>query len=393
MNMIERPKNNSLARGQATLEPTNNARPHRPAKLNIAFFGSSLLSAYRNSAATYFRGLVRALHARGHRVTFYEPDVPARRQSRDIENPPWAKVVVYSARDAGEVLKVVETARYADLVFKTSGVGLFDELLNEAVLQLQRRSTTVAFWDVSAPVTLDQVERSPENPFRSLIPRYDLILTSGGGAPVVSAYRRLGAQECVPIYSALDPYMHFPVPPDTRYEADLGFLGNHFPDREKRVDDLFFNVAKNLPARKFVLGGSGWENQRRPQNVRGVGHVYTRDHNAFNSTPRAMLNVSREGMARYGFSPPARLFESAGAGACLITDEWKGIELFFEPGTEVLIARNGAEVAEHLQRLTRDKTEAIGLASLRRALAEHTYTHRAAQVERVLAGANSIYVA
>ena len=384
--MIDRPQQSIVSRGTAA------ARPSRPAKLNIAFFGTSLLSAYRSSTATYYRGLVRALHARGHRVTFYEPDTLAQRRSRDIENPPWARVVVYSARDESDILKIVETARCADLVLKAGNIGVFDPLLNEVVLQLQKSSTTVAFWDVSAPATLDRLMQNPDDSFHALIPRYDLILTSGGGAPVVSAYRRLGAQECVPIYNALDPYTHFPVPPDTRYEADLGFLGNHFPDREARLNEYFFNPAQTAPVRKFVLGGSGWENQRRPQNIRCIGHVYTRDHNAFNSTPRAVLNVSRESMARYGFSPPARFFEAAGAGACLISDAWKGIELFFEPGTEVLIAGSGAEVMEQLQRLTRARAEAIGLAALRRALAEHTYAHRAAQVERVLAGARSIFV-
>jgi spore maturation protein CgeB len=92
-------------------------------------------------------------------------------------------------------------------------------------------------------------------------------------------------------------------------------------------------------------------------------------------------------MARYGFSPPTRVFEAAGAAACLITDAWEGVEQFFEPGTEVLVARNGDEVAEHVQSLTIERAREIGDAGYRRVLADHTYAQRAKQVEEVLEGA------
>jgi len=121
-----------------------------------------------------------------------------------------------------------------------------------------------------------------------------------------------------------------------------------------------------------------------PQNVKYLGHVYTSQHNAFNSTPLAILNINRESMARYGFSPPTRIFEAAGAGACLITDQWTGIELFLEPGTEVLLARNGEEVAEHLLALTPERARAIGNAAYKHVLSEHTYAHRATQLETLL---------
>jgi spore maturation protein CgeB len=219
-----------------------------------------------------------------------------------------------------------------------------------------------------------------------LIPEYDLVFTYGGGEPVVQAYERLGARACVPVYNALDPATHHPAPPDPRFEGTLGFLGNRLPDREARVEEFFLRAAESLPAERFVLGGSGWSDRNLPANVRFVGHVYTRDHNAFNGTPRAVLNVSRESMARNGFSPPTRVFEAAGAGACLITDAWEGIEGFLEPGSEVLVARDGREVAEHLERLDAGAARAMGERARRRILAEHTYDRRAAQVESVLEG-------
>jgi spore maturation protein CgeB len=351
--------------------------------MKIAFFGSSLLSAYWNGAATYYRGIIRALHRLGHEVTFYEPDAFGRQQNRDISPPDWARVVVYP-NDPRAARHAVGSAAGADLVVKASGVGVFDELLETAVLDLQRPGTRIIFWDVDAPATLERTLADPDGPFSHLIPRFDLVLTYGGGPPVVAAYEKLGARECVPIYNALDPGTHFPIAADPRFACDLALLANRLPDRETRIDEFFLRAAIEAPSKQFLLGGSGWEGKPLSDNVRAIGHVPTADHNAFNCTPRAVLNVSRESMARYGFSPATRVFEAAGAGACLITDEWEGIEEFFEPGIEVLVARNGAEVAAALGRLTREDARAIGRAARRRALAEHTYAQRAEQLEAVL---------
>ena len=354
--------------------------------MKIAFFASSLVSAYWNGAATYYRGIVRAMHERGHQVTFYEPDAFDRQKHRDMDDPAWAKVVVYSAASEAEVLRTVEQARGADLVVKASGVGVHDELLERAVLDLQGPGTLVAFWDVDAPATLDRVHGNAADPFRPLVPRYDIVLTYGGGEPVRQAYLGLGARDCVPIYNALDPSTHHPVPPQPRFECDLAFLGNRLPDREARVEEFFLRAAAQLPERRMLIGGSGWGDKPMPPNVQYLGHVYTADHNAFNCTPRAVLNVSRESMARYGFSPATRVFEAAGAAACLITDAWEGLEMFFAPGTEVLVAASGDEVAQHVRALDAARARAIGQAAYRRVLAEHTYAHRAAQLDEVLQG-------
>lgn len=350
--------------------------------LDIAFFGSSLVSAYWNGAATYYRGIIRSLYERGHHITFYEPNAFGRQEHRDIPDPVWAKVVVYSGEE--ELFRALESSERADLVVKTSGVGVFDELLERAVLGLQRPGTLVVFWDVDAPATLDRVQQDPSDAFRALIPRYDLVLTYGGGEPVVRAYESLGARECAPIYNALDPTTHYRVEPDSRFEADLAFLGNRLPDREARVEEFLLRAADALPAKRFLLGGNGWGDKPMPVNVSYIGHVYTRDHNAFNSTPSAVLNINRESMARYGFSPPTRVFEAAGAGACLITDHWEGIETFLEPEREVLVAENGRQVADYVASLTAERAHAIGEAARRRILFEHTYTHRASQLERIL---------
>ncbi len=355
--------------------------------MNIAFFGSSLVSAYWNGAATYYRGIIRALHARGHSVTFFEPDAYERQQHRDIEDPPWAQVVVYPGGDESAVSAALERAAKADLVVKASGVGVFDQLLERAVPDLKAPGRFVAFWDVDAPATLDRVRQNPSDPFAELIPRYDLILTYGGGPPVVKAYRELGARDCVPIYNALDPETHFPVPGEQRFAADLSFLGNRLPDREARVEEFFLRPAEASRGKRFLLGGAGWGSKSMPPNVTWIDHVFTRIHNAFNCSPRAVLNISRESMASYGYSPATRVFEAAGAAACIITDSWQGIEEFLEPGKEVLVARDGAEVLGHIEGLSPRRASEVGRAAYRRVLAGHTYEHRAAQLEAVLDGA------
>ena len=360
------------------------------AGLKIAFFGSSLVSAYWNGAATYYRGMIRALHQRGHQVTFYEPDAYGRQQHRDIPDPDWAKVVVY---DVGEDLSdpvsegvylALEDAQRADLIVKASGIGVFDQLLEAAVLELRQSHNQIIFWDVDAPATLERLHSNPADAFLSLIPRYDLVLTYGGGNPVITAYKALGAQECLPIYNALDPLTHHPVLPESRFAGLLGFLGNRLPDREERVEEFFLQTAAELPQHGFVLGGNGWQDKPLPANVNLVGQVYTRDHNAFNCTPQAVLNISRASMASYGFSPATRVFEAAGAGACLITDAWEGIELFLEPGREILVAEQGDDVVEHLRQLTPEQASTLGDRARCRVLAEHTYAHRAAQLEALL---------
>lgn len=353
--------------------------------MKIAFFGSSLVSAYWNGAATYYRGLLHALSQRGHEITFYEPNAFSRQEHRDMEDPDWCRVVLYSGKDEAEARQCLTEAASADVVVKASGVGVFDELLEREVLQLRSSTTAIVFWDVDAPATLHRLQSQPADPFHELLPAYDMVLTYGGGPPVIATYQQLGAPRCIPIYNALDPATHFPVAPDEGFRADLAFLGNRLPDRELRVHQFFFAPAAKMPGRQFLLGGSGWE-QNVPQlsNLRVLGHVYTHQHNAFNCTPLAVLNISRDSMAQTGYSPATRVFEAAGAAACIITDAWEGIEQFLEPGKEILVARDGIEVAELVSGLDSARAAEIGLAARKRVLKDHTYADRARQVEAIL---------
>ncbi len=352
----------------------------------LAFYGSSLLSSYWNGAATYYRGILSALAPLGWDITFYEPDAFDRQAHRDIGPPAYARSVVYPATPDG-LAGVLRQAAAADVVVKASGVGTYDDELMDGVMAHARPGALRLFWDVDAPATLAAIQAAPGCPLRRALPHLDMVLTYGGGPPVAAAYAALGARACTPVYNALDPATHHPVQPDPAFAAALGFLANRLPDREARVEEFFLAPAAALPGHACLLGGLGWDGKPMPANVRRLGHVGTADHNAFNCTPLAVLNVARDSMAATGFSPATRVFEAAGAGACLITDAWDGLGQFLQPDEEVLVARDGQDVIEHLRTLTPGRAQAIGAAALHRVLGEHTYAKRAVIVDRLLRAA------
>jgi spore maturation protein CgeB len=347
--------------------------------MKMYVFGSSLTSCYWNGAATYYRGIYKNLRALGHRITFAEPDIYGRQQHRDYGQIAYADVRIYQT--PRDLERVLSEACSCDLIIKHSGVGADDELLEREVLAC---SIPAAFWDVDAPATLARVEADTCDPFRSLIPHYAFILTYGGGLPVVERYTRFGAQNCIPIYNGIDPETHFPVAPDPQLCCDLAFIGNRLPDREARVEHFFLAAAELAPDLTFLLGGEGWADRSLPANVRWLGHVETGRHNAINSSARMVLNISRDSMAKVGFSPATRVFEAAGAGACVITDAWQGIEEFFAPGVEILVASGPTEVVELLRNTSRERAREIGGAMRQRALRDHAYSLRAKRVDALL---------
>ena len=292
-------------------------------------------------------------------------------------------MVVYPANETG-IRDVLAQAARADVVIKASGIGVYDDALLEGVLTHAAPGALRLFWDVDAPATLAEIAGASDHALCRAMPHLDLVLTYGGGDPVVSAYRGFGARDCVPVYNALDPSTHHPVPPEHYFAADLTFLGNRLPDREQRVDAFFLSAAERLPQRRFLLGGSGWGDKSCPANVAKLGHVPTSAHNALNVSARMVLNISRDSMASIGFSPATRVFEAAGAGACLLTDPWEGIALFLTPDKEVLVARDGIDVAEAVATLNDERAREVGQAALRRVLAEHTYDRRAATLHHLL---------
>jgi spore maturation protein CgeB len=350
--------------------------------MKLFVFGSSLTSSYWNGAATYYRGIYKNLHRLGYEITFAEPDIYQRQQNRDATEIDYATVRLYRTPD--DLDDVIAQACDADLIIKHSGVGAGDDLLESEILKCRSGSSKAAFWDVDAPATLARVEANSSDPFRRLIPQYDFIFTYGGGSPVIDHYLGLGAQNCFPIYNGLDPDTHYPVHSDPAMKCDLAFVGHRLPDREKRVEQFFFAAAELAPDLSFVLGGEGWRSRTLPTNVRWIGHVGTGDHNRVNSSARMVLNINRESMANVGFSPPTRVFEAAGAAACLITDSWTGIAEFFEPNREILVASSAEDIVRFLRQVSPEQGKEIGEGMRGRALKEHTYALRAEEVHKVL---------
>lgn len=353
--------------------------------MKLTFFGSSIVSAYWNGAATYYRGLLRALAQRGHEITFCEPDAFDRQKHRDLEqDPEYARVIVYDSADQRDRL-VDDALAGSDWVIKCSGVGRWDtELERDIARGGESAPGRTAFWDVDAPATLARLRQDPDDPFHDALPRFGRVFTYGGGPPVVEAYEAMGATACTPVYNGLDPREHHPDPPDDGYRWDAFFMGNRLPDREQRVDRFFFDVAAACPDHRFALGGNGWENRPMPDNVEYLGHVPTARHNALNGAARLVLNIHRRSMVENGYSPATRMFEAAGAAACQVTDAWTGIEEFFEPDREIFVAADGPALAELVREVEADRARRVGEAARERALRDHTYASRAQEVDRIL---------
>jgi spore maturation protein CgeB len=353
--------------------------------MRIALFGSSVVSAYWNGAATYYRGMCRALHARGHQICFVEQDIYDRQRHRDLSaDPDYCEVRVVSGW--GPLRRELAAAtREADLLVKCNATGAFDREMEEWLVgpdgAHRSGGRPVAFWDVDALATLDECD-APGSYLRPLVPRFDAVLTYGGGPPVIERYRRLGARKVVPVYNAADLDDYYPVPPDPARAADLLFIASRLPDRERRVREYFLRAAELAPDLRFLLGGPGWdEGVALPPNVRRIGYVPTGQHRAWICSARMSLNVVREAMAREGYSPPTRVFEVAGCAGCLITDAWAGVEMFFEPGRELLVAASAEDVVRHLRAVSVTDAAEIGKRARARVARDHTYASRAAVFE------------
>jgi spore maturation protein CgeB len=256
-----------------------------------------------------------------------------------------------------------------------------DQLLEQRVLECSAHSI-VCFWDVDAPATIARMHQNPGDPMRRAIPQYDAILTYGGGPEIRDEYLKLGSRAYYSIYNGLDVDTHHPVPAEPEFRCDVAFIGNRLPDREKRVEDLFLKAAELAPDKQFLLGGEGWGDKQMPRNVRWIGHVPTHRHNSVNCSAGMVMNINRSSMATYGYAPPTRVFEVAGAGACMLCDEWPGIEEFFEPGKEIIVIDSPEEVVAALALHDETARRQIGNAFNARALRDHTYALRARDAEQ-----------
>jgi spore maturation protein CgeB len=351
--------------------------------MRLAVFGLTVSSSWGNGHATLWRGLVRALAEAGHRVVFFERDVPYYAEHRDLTQLPGGELLLY--RDWDEVrAQAQRELRQADAVMVTSycpdGVAA-----TELIAQSGTRAAKV-FYDMDTPVTLDVLRAG--GPVAYLGPRglrdFDLVLSYTGGPSLQELRSRLGARRVRTLYGHVDPQVHRPAAPADAYRADLSYLGTYAADRQAAVEALFLEPARRLPARGFMLAGAQYPaGFPWTDNIRFVRHLPPAEHPAFFSFSRFTLSVTRKAMADNGHCPSGRLFEAAACGTPVISDWWAGLDEFFEPGREILVARDADDVVRALA-LPDAEVARIAAAARERVLAEHTAAHRARRLLALL---------
>ena len=358
--------------------------------MKIVFFGLTISSSWGNGHATLLRGLFKALTARGHRITFFERDVPYYAAHRDLVESPDIELRLYhdwpdiagSARNAvAEADVAVVTSYCPDGIAAT-------ELVCDSDVNLR------VFYDLDTPVTLEALSNGEQLTY--IGPRklrdFDLVLSYTGGAALTALQDQLGATHVAPLFGSVDPEIHRPACSLAGYQADLSYLGTYASDRQRELDELFIQVARRLPQKRFVVGGSKYPiDFPWRQNIWYVQHVAPSAHAAFFCSSPLTLNITRGAMARMGYCPSGRLFEAAACGVAIVSDAWDGLDTFFEPARELIVARTSDDVIEAMQ-LPPHELASIAQAARERVLTSHTAAHRAAELERIFDDALSLPV-
>jgi spore maturation protein CgeB len=346
-------------------------------RLRIVILGLSITSSWGNGHATIYRALVRALSARGHDVLFLERDVPWYAANRDLPAPPYGRTALYGSLeelfqgyrgDVGEA----DLAIVGSYVPEGAAVG-------EWAIETARGVT--AFYDIDTPVTLARLARGECEYLRpDLIPRYGLYLSFTGGPVLAALERTYGARAARPLYCAVDPDLHRPV--DAAERWDLGYMGTYSADRQPVLERLLLEPARRWPEGRYVVAGPQYpEGIAWPAGVERIVHLPPEEHPAFYCAQRFTLNVTRDAMRRAGYSPSVRLFEAAACGTPIVSDAWPGLEAFFRPGVEILVAKGPEDVLAALREVPEDERRAIAARARARVLAEHTAEARVRQLE------------
>jgi spore maturation protein CgeB len=345
--------------------------------MKLVVLGLSITSSWGNGHATTYRGLLREFALRGHRVQFLERDVSWYADNRDLHELPGVDIDLY--RDLDE-LKLYHTAdvRDADAVIVGSyvqeGIALGEWVLKTA-------TGTTAFYDIDTPVTLAGLRRGGVDYISAeLIPRYGIYFSFSGGPTLRELEDRWHSPAARPLYCAVDACEYYPTNASPRW--DLGYLGTYSRDRQPTLERLMLRAAKRTPELRFVVAGPQYPPDLAwPKNVERREHLPPDQHRAFYNQQRFTLNITRADMIAAGWSPSVRLFEAAACGTPIISDYWRGIDEFFTPGREILLATSAADVTHLLRDLSDEAANAIGAAARQRVLAEHTAAHRAQELE------------
>jgi spore maturation protein CgeB len=358
--------------------------------MKIVIFGLTITSSWGNGHATLWRGLCKALSAAGHDVQFFERNEPYYAASRDHCEGPY-DIIIYETWDEAAVI-AAHAMRDADVVIITSYCR---DALRAAELALDHARGIRVFYDLDTPVTLARLAAGEKVEYigsRGLAD-FDLVLSFTGGGALHALRRRLGARDVAPLYGHVDPEIHQPGQARRQYAATLSFLGTYAADRQPALERLFVAAASRRPEKQFLIGGAQYP-QDFPwsANIHFVRHVPPAEHTAFFSSSRLTLNLTRVPMAQMGWCPSGRLFEAAACGTALLSDYWDGLEEFFVPGEELLIARDTDDVLGAID-LEDAEIGRIADAGRERVLTEHTSARRAqelcALLERTRAAHNA----
>ena len=346
--------------------------------MRIVIFGLTVSSSWGNGHATIWRGLCGALARQKHRVTFFERDVSYYAAHRDLPSPQGYELVLY--HDWLELMpRAKRVAGEADLAIITS---YCPDARAASDLILESRCAIRIFYDLDTPVTLERLRAGEEVEY---LPPYglepfDLVLSYTGGTALEEVASRLQARRVAPLYGSVDPALHYPVRANERYDCNLSYLGTYAADRQGMLEELFVKPARRHPEKKFVIGGAQYPDAFpwRP-NIWFVRHVPPPEHAAFYCSSDLTLSVTRAAMAEMGYCPSGRLFEATACGTAVVSDQWAGLEKFFEPDREILIA-NSAEDVERALDLPVAELRCVAMAARERTLAEHTAEHRSIEL-------------
>ncbi|MBV9734544.1 MAG: glycosyltransferase [Acidisphaera sp.] len=356
--------------------------------MKIVIFGLAVSSSWGNGHAALWRGLIRALLADGHQVAFFERDVPYYAAHRDLaELPEGGRLILYPDWQHAQPRARRELAG-ADIGMVTS---YCPDGIEATRLVQESRVAVRCFYDLDTPITLARLEAG--EPVGYIGPEglagFDIVLSYTGGAALRALRERLGARRVVPVYGSVDPQTHHPVPPVPRFQALLSYLGTYSDDRQERLERLFVAPARARPGERFVIGGAQYPQQFPwAANIWFVRHLPPAEHAAFYCSSRVTLNVTRAAMAQMGWCPSGRLFEAAACGTPVLSDRWDGLESFFEPGREILVADSTEQALAALD-LPDGELAAMARRARVRTLEEHSAARRAREMVAALESATA----
>lgn len=352
--------------------------------MKIAILGLTITSSWGNGHATTYRSLCKALQKRGHTIDFLEKDVEWYRSNRDLPEPTFCTSHLYEDWDTDGRSVAQHLTGEADVIVLGS---YFPDGIAAADLLFQQLRKPVLFYDIDTPITLAALRSHGKADYLRAadIPRFAAYMSFTGGPALTELMTRFGSPFALPLYCSVDPAQHTVTAPDPRYRSDLSYLGTYAADRQPKLMELLNRTAHRSPDARFIVAGPQYPADTLwAPNVEHLQHVSPPEHSAFYSSSRFTLNLTRRDMVEAGYSPSVRLFEASACQAAIVSDTWPGLETFFTPGEEIVLAHTSDDVLDILAHISDEERARIGRNARERILASHTAAHRAAEFEAIV---------